>query len=194
MRLQPLNAAITRETYKGAKAATYDRDREHEDKWRREHAAVAEFLKGAQGTVLDIPVGTGRFLPLYAMMGLPFLGMDVSDDMMRKARCKVDGADIFHGDIFAIPLANNAVQTAVCIRLLNLMTQNEMKAAMLELGRVASRRIILSIRTGDSVHRQHRSWTHTHAAFDHIVKAIGMRAVAERPAGKAGYRVVMLQR
>lgn len=199
MKLPPLNAEVTRKTYRGAKADTYDRDRVRESKWQRENDAVKEFLLSGGGgvgsmTLLDIPVGTGRFLKLYRELGIKAIGMDVSEDMMRQARVKDPEADIRYGDIFDIPLQDNSVEVAVCIRLLNLITEDEMVRAVKELGRVARDAIIVSIRTGSECHRKRRSWTHREGVWQEVVSGIGMHVVAERAAKGRDYRVVLLER
>jgi len=190
--LPELNAAVTRETYRGEKAATYDEARDREAKWRREHDAVTEFLQGAAGTVLDIPVGTGRFLSLYRELGLEAVGFDVSDEMLSLARQKDAAARLDQGDIFGIPLPNKSVDTAVCVRLLNLITEDEMVMAIKELARVTRDRMILSIRTGDAIGRKTRSWTHRETAFHAAVEAIGMYVRAARMAHKGNYRVILI--
>jgi hypothetical protein len=55
-----------RDKYHGAISASYDADRTSRATWQSEHVIVAEFLEGfAEGTsLLDIPVGTSRFLEL----------------------------------------------------------------------------------------------------------------------------------
>jgi ubiquinone/menaquinone biosynthesis C-methylase UbiE len=187
-----LNAAVTRETYRGEKASSYDFNRDQEAKWRREHDAVTEFLQGAAGTVLDIPVGTGRFLSLYHNLGLEVIGFDVSDEMLAQAREKDASARLDQGDIFGIPLPDKSVDTAVCVRLLNLITEDEMVMAIKELGRVTRDRIILSIRTGDAIGRKTRSWTHRDKVFRDAVEATGMYVRAARMAHKNNYNVVLI--
>jgi ubiquinone/menaquinone biosynthesis C-methylase UbiE len=187
-----LNADITRRTYFGEKASRYDEGRETEEKWQREHAAVRDFL--AQGTVLDIPVGTGRFLSLYREMGLTFKGMDVSEEMMAQAWAKDPAADISFGDIMRIPLPDRSVDIAVCIRLLTLIDTPDMVAAMKELGRVARSRIILSIKTAKEKRMERRSVIHSDKDFRSVVDEIGFRVVDERMARAPEYRVLLCQR
>ena len=73
-----------------------------------EHQAVAGFLSQLDpgSCVLDIPVGTGRFIPLYNNLGLRATGVDASIDMLGEARAMADrvGAEMSldEGDIFAL--------------------------------------------------------------------------------------------
>jgi len=187
-----LNAAVTRKTYFGEKASRYDEGRETEEKWQREHAAVRGFLTA--GSVLDIPVGTGRFLSLYREMGLTFTGMDVSEEMMAQARAKDPEAEVVFGDIMSIPLPDRSVDIAVCIRLLTLIDTPDMIGAMKELGRVARQRIILSIKTAREKRVERRSVIHPEKAFNRVVDEIGFRVVEKRMARPPEYRVMVLCR
>lgn len=160
-----LNAAITRTTYFGEKARVYDAKNMETDKRAREAAALREFLVNASGTVLDIPVGTGHFIPLYEALGLSVIGMDVSTEMMDQARAKAPEADLRYGDILQIPLADWEVDVAVCIRLLSLIDTDEMVLAIKELGRVASQCVIFSMKVGKQKVIQNRSITHREDVF-----------------------------
>ena len=113
------------DTYYGDHAKNYEAARENEPAWRGEHAAVARLLRN--GPVIDCPVGTGRFVELYRSRGLDFLGVDVSDDMLRIARER--GGEHVRGSIFALP--DRKFGTAVCIRLFQWLEPHEVCAAML---------------------------------------------------------------
>lgn len=192
--MRPLNAEVTRKTYYGAKASTYDHGRGTEDRWLRENAAVASFMRGVSGSVLDIPVGTGRFLHLYRGLGLSVIGMDVSEEMMRQARAKDPTAVLCYGDIMKIGMSDQAVDTAVCIRLLSLITEFEMAAAMRELARVTRDRLIISLRIGPTIQRKNRSWRHRTGEFGRIIAALGFRITAQRLVREPDERVFLLER
>jgi ubiquinone/menaquinone biosynthesis C-methylase UbiE len=186
------SAARARAYYRGTVAAQYDAKRQRQEKWRCENDAVADLLEGAAGRVLDIPVGTGRFLSLYRGVGLAVIGMDANRDMLAQARKKDRRSDLRLGDIFAIDLPDKAVETAVCVRLLNLMGEAEMQMALRELQRVASKRIVLSMRTG--VVAKHkpgaRGQTQRHAAF--LDALDGWRVDTSRRILKNNYRIYRL--
>jgi len=57
-------------------------------KWRREQEVVASFLKELPrgAIILDVPVGTGRFIPCYRETALRWYGLDISRDMLREAK------------------------------------------------------------------------------------------------------------
>jgi len=160
-----LNAMVTRATYFGEKARVYDAKNAATDKRKREGAALREFMADASGTVLDIPVGTGHFLPFYAALGLNVIGMDVSVEMMDQARVKMPEVDLRYGDVLQIPLSDLEVEIAVCIRLLSLIDTDEMVLAVKELGRVAVQVVICSLKVGKEKVVKNRSITHPIAIF-----------------------------
>jgi len=160
-----LNAAITRMTYFGEKARVYDAKNAETDKRAREAAALREFLVNASGTILDIPVGTGHFIPLYEALGLNVIGMDVSSEMMNQARVKAPETNFVYGDILQIPLPDLSVEVAVCIRLLSLIDTDEMASAIKELGRVASHFVIFSMKVDKQKVIKNRSITHPEVSF-----------------------------
>jgi ubiquinone/menaquinone biosynthesis C-methylase UbiE len=171
---KPLDLKSARNCYYGKKAFTYDANRENDEKWLKELYAVEKILKAlGGGRVLDIPCGTGRFFEIYKKLGMDFLGMDVSEDMMLQARAKYPEANVMFGDIAHIPLADNAVDHSVCVRLLEKMPEAEMAAVIKELARVSSKRIICSLVTGDHVERRNRAWMHRLDAFKEAVASAG---------------------
>ena len=112
--------------YTGATATGYEARRTSTAKWLSEQIAVAELLRvvPSGATVLDIPVGTGRFLELYQERGLKVAGRDISPDMLRAARNKlneVGGLDcsLELADIRTIPDADDQYDCVLSIRFLN---------------------------------------------------------------------------
>lgn len=82
MRKTPSESAYTSDV-----AHSYDSDREVEDIWQIEQKyiekEVNDFIKDAK--LLDIPIGTGRFIPVYERRGIQVLGVDISSDMLAEA-------------------------------------------------------------------------------------------------------------
>jgi ubiquinone/menaquinone biosynthesis C-methylase UbiE len=143
-------ARHTAAKYRGDTARGYEDRRAGQPKWAAEQAAVDGMLMSfpAGTTVLDIPVGTGRFLPLYALRGFKVTGIDISDDMIAQARAKgpVDGVEIRRGDIFSIDIPDASVDLVLAIRIMNLIDASDMVRALGELQRVARGSIIFNIR------------------------------------------------
>jgi GAF domain-containing protein len=73
--------------YEGDAAEHYDESRKNRTVFNWEEHIVGELLKEAPtGTrVLDVPVGTGRFIPTYVRLGLEVVGLDFSRDMLDEA-------------------------------------------------------------------------------------------------------------
>jgi len=184
-----LNAAITRTTYYGEKARVYDAKNAETDKRSREAAALREFLVNASGTVLDIPVGTGHFLPLYKALGLNVIGMDVSAEMMNQAKTKAPEADLRYGDILQIPLSDSAVEIAICIRLLSLIDTDEMVIALKELGRVVSQLVIFSMKVAKQKVIQNRSITHKEDVFHKARMDAGLQIEDVRMIRKSNFLI-----
>jgi hypothetical protein len=124
-------------------------------RWARETVAVNDFV--FSGPVLDCPVGTGRFVPIYHNRELPCVGVDLSADMLAEARRKYPSLELCKGSIFGLPFTNKQFATAVCVRLLDWLTPEEMAQAVAELRRVAHI-LVVSIRYG--VERCELNWTH----------------------------------
>lgn len=138
-----IGAANIRDYYRGDYARKYDRRSLH-PKWAREQETVERWLSmiGGNADVLDIPVGTGRFLEAYDRLGLCAIGMDVSDDMMALARRKCPWADLRYGDILDIPMDDGSVDCVVAVRILSWFTRSEMERAVRECARVSKSWII----------------------------------------------------
>lgn len=180
-----IGADVIRNKYTGRTAEIYD-GRAGQPKWNAENAAMARFLDriGPGASVLDIPVGTGRFLVDYRSRGMPAIGMDVSHDMMAQARLKVPDADLRYGDILAIDLPDASVDVAVAIRIMSWLKIAEMRQALSELARVSRRWIV----TGGGRSSERRTIARDVAGF-----ALIDEAVIDRDAC-GDYTLVLLQR
>lgn len=185
--------AETADRYRGAAARDYDATRRHQAKWKREAEYLRVALNGASGTVLDIPIGTGRFIPIYHELGFKYvIGMDVSKDMLDQAR-KRGGATLQIGSVLDIPMVSGLVDWAVCIRLLNLISEDEMKQAVRELCRVSRAGVVLSIRLGNEPTRRTMSITQTFEAFEAAIPD-GWKVAGDLDMGDGGYRMIKLER
>jgi ubiquinone/menaquinone biosynthesis C-methylase UbiE len=144
-----------RERYTGSEASRYEEKRNKSQVWKAEQAAIEKLVE--RGPVLDVPIGTGRYLPIYERKGIWPHGLDVSLDMIAEARKKRPNLEYKQGSILDIPHADQSFGTAVCTRLLNWLEPAEMQRAIAELFRVAHD-VVFSIRIGKEV--QHTTITH----------------------------------
>jgi ubiquinone/menaquinone biosynthesis C-methylase UbiE len=141
-----------RERYSGEAAKKYEAIRAKGRKWQRETTAVTEILSKLprRSTLLDSPVGTGRFVPLYREFNFKVVGVDISDDMLAEARAKIAeyGADMIalQGDALDLQLPDGAFQAGVCMRFFNWLAWPEVEQVFGELSRVVRSHLILGIR------------------------------------------------
>lgn len=154
---------VTGDKYYGQAAERYDAERENSVRWATENAAVAAFVDA--GPVLDVPLGTGRYVPIYRKKGLDFLGADISRDMLAVANRR-HGYLGYKASILALPYADQSFATAVCTRMLDWLPPAEMERAVAELRRVA-RTLIVTLRHG----AEGISINYTHA-LDRFYQAI----------------------
>src|SRR5436305_1099628 len=130
-------------SYVGEFASDYE-DVRHGQKWDSEHEAIVELLEHVeQGShVLDVPVGTGRFLSHLHARNFSVVGVDASVDMLTLALAanKTIGANfpLLEGDIFSLPFDDATFALVVCIRFLNLVNRANLERAVRELVRVSS--------------------------------------------------------
>lgn len=88
-----------------------------------EQREVAEILKIAQvkgKKVLDIGCGYGKFSKywLEGKAGL-IIGLDFSEEMIKKAKSKFNGCHFVVGDAFSVPLKDKSVDIVACIGVTN---------------------------------------------------------------------------
>ncbi len=144
-------AVKTSERYFGQRAKEYDKQRSWKPKWKAEEQAVRELLEPLKaGTrILDIPCGTGRFIPLYKRFAA--ICLDVSEEMLLQVRGEPDcsSLQVRTGDIFDIHLPDKSIDVSISIRFMNLIKPSDMKLALKELARVTRATIAFTMRIGD---------------------------------------------
>lgn len=134
--------------YDARRAANYERQRVSQPEWQAELTLVARLVSGLAPGVrwLDIPAGTGRFLPIYAAQRIVPIGLDQSPDMLTEARRKGRWAQLIHGSIFddLRPLIGT-VDYSLCLRLFNWLTPDEARAAFGRLADVTTQAIWIGL-------------------------------------------------
>lgn len=136
--------------YRGDVASGYDAKRETQSKWLAENlimeSMLAHFPKGTR--VLDIPIGSGRFIPLYEKLGFSVLGLDINKDMLDVAARKVTGDSVTlrEGNVLSIDLPNQICDVAICIRMFRWLSPEDVQIALRELQRVSRKWIIFNAR------------------------------------------------
>jgi len=137
--------------YTGSVATCYDKDRVVEPLWALEQDYLKKWTATLPiGTVLiDVPVGTGRFLEFYRQHQLHVYGIDVSADMIAQARLKLgesgDWCNLSVGDAEKLLLPDRAVDCVVCWRLAHLLPASILLRILQEFCRVARKEIVIEI-------------------------------------------------
>jgi ubiquinone/menaquinone biosynthesis C-methylase UbiE len=148
-----VDAHTLKDRYYGSLAATYDRERVNTPLWNREQEAVERFLKGmGRGlSVIDAPIGTGRFLSAYHNLAMQVTGLDASTEMLAQAAEKADtlgaAASFQQGDLRRLPFDDGTFDIGVCIRFLNWVKGADLDACIRELSRVTKGSVLLGIRS-----------------------------------------------
>lgn len=203
--------------YHGAIVENYEAKRVNDPKWTTEQAIIEGMLSDlpAGSTVLDCPVGTGRFLHFYAQRGLRFIGMDRSGDMLVQSALKLltedqvatwvqasnergtilpfqlrdIGSYLIIGDACKTGLNDKCVDAAVVCRLTRWLIEEQGPAgivAMLkEMQRVSRQRIIVTVRV------ENHKW----AVSRHLVNSAldGWQIARDERGHEDAYRVLMLE-
>lgn len=128
--------------YYGDVAKRYDWCRRKQPHWGREIELVSELA--TEGPVLDVPLGTGRFIPRYRDRGLKFEGLDISADMVAEAKKKHGQFPYRIGTVLDMPYKDQQFKTLVCVRLTMHLKPDELVRAFAEMNRVA-RTVVVSL-------------------------------------------------
>lgn len=190
-------------------AASYERDRQEEEHWLLENRYVRNYFEAREGgALLDLPVGTGRFIDAYPT-STSVLGVDISEAMLGQAQAKVAAGrqiTLRLGDGANLPFVASASQDwVVCFRLLHLLDTLQRRAFLRELARVLRGEALVQVylapappplwrRVVGKVVSQLRRWVRpmraefpwshiksyplTEAQFYELVASVGLRIVA----------------
>lgn len=138
--------------YYDSTAAEYLRKRAHRPDWHEEALVLGHLLSELpnQLEILDIPFGTGRFMPLYASKLFKVKGIDISSDMLEIAqtynRPDIAKFEAITGDATDLPLADSCIDLVVSYRFLGyILTVERAKLAIQEFVRVSRSYVILQL-------------------------------------------------
>lgn len=135
------------------RATNYDRDRRHQISWGEEQEALAELAAelGKGLSVLDVPVGSGRFFPVYSELGWEPTGLDISNDMLEVARKR--STELFQylpllqrGKAEKLPFNDESFDVVVCFRFLqSIISFGKARRVIGELSRVSRKYAVLHL-------------------------------------------------
>lgn len=141
------------EQYKGGVASSYDAKRSGDPKWVKEQEVIEDLfnkVSKSQLKVLDVPVGTGRFVPLYKKNDWLVTGMDISEDMLKEAKEKARehsfDMEIAQGSIFDLAKGDSVFDLVVCIRFLNWINFKDFSKVVGNLAKTSKEHLILGVR------------------------------------------------
>ena len=129
--------------YHGNVAAGYLEKRLQQKSWHAEQAVVQELLaKLPRGIdVLDVPVGTGRFVAMFLERGMTVTGLDISQDMLDEARRALgddyDRCTMLRGGAENMPFPDDSFGLVVCFRFFGLIPMSLSQRVLGEIRRVA---------------------------------------------------------
>lgn len=110
-------------------------------------ARLAFDLVGPEAAILDVPCGNGRFFDIFSQSRQLTMA-DYSENMLKACREKHSpgkNVQLIRSDIAALPLSDDSVDLAFCMRLFHHMTTDAMRSAALrELARVSRKYVALS--------------------------------------------------
>jgi ubiquinone/menaquinone biosynthesis C-methylase UbiE/DNA-binding transcriptional ArsR family regulator len=128
------------QTYFKAHAAEWDSIRALHVAESQVEAAMDEALgEGLFDVLVDLGTGTGRILELFGPRAGKALGFDLNHDMLAYARTKLEraglsNAQVRHGDLYNVPLADEAADAVVLHQVLHFL--DDPAAAVAEAARV----------------------------------------------------------
>jgi len=140
--------------YRGRNAEKYEAKRQG-PMWAAEAQAFQRLFDWVQpASVLDCPLGTGRWIGLYQKRGASVVGLDLSGEMLTEAARKVsEGADVRFsiGDLLQPgdnPALRRCYDLVVCTRFLHWLRQDEILGLLGRFQSTGSRFLIISAFVG----------------------------------------------
>jgi ubiquinone/menaquinone biosynthesis C-methylase UbiE len=138
--------------YHGQVAAGYDAKRMNDPKWTCEQRIIEEWLgelpDGA--TVLDAPMGTGRFMDICARKKFQLFGLDRQGDMLQQALIKAKGIGYDFkfkvGNVLETGMPDKSVDATLNIRITRWLSPDENVLLMKEMQRISRSKIIWTAR------------------------------------------------
>jgi ubiquinone/menaquinone biosynthesis C-methylase UbiE len=192
-----VTAENTAKKYAGQMAANYEQKRSKQLRWKHENKAVQDILTRYHSkikTILDAPVGTGRFLKVCNEFGFTVVGYDSSAEMLALAKRKRLAGKLLEADIRKLPDKSRSFDACLCVRLLDLIPEDAMQEVLTELCRVTKRYLILTIRLGDEYVAKVNTATHDARRFTALHQKLGFIVVEDVQIFKQGWHVLCLER
>lgn len=139
--------------YYSQRARNYDQDRAAQPSWMAEFEALEKVAAklGRDLHIADMPVGTGRFFPIYEKLNWQVTGLDVSRDMLmmseKSAEKSLSNLYFSHvADARRLSFSDESFDGVVCFRFLqSIVDFGDAQLALGEMARVAKYWVILHL-------------------------------------------------
>lgn len=149
-----MDSDTLKKRYTGSPVSEYEKVRKDSIDWSNEQRIVENLLFDIVNedirSILEVPVGTGRFFGIYDNLSMNVLGIDASEDMMNQAKKKLTNESnikLRKGDILNLDVSNFNPDIVICIRLLNWFDIKNMEKALFNLNKVNPKYIIIGAYT-----------------------------------------------
>lgn len=175
--------------YYGRVAEIYNQKRQRQKWWHVEHEEMRSLLatlpKGL--SVVDIPFGTGRFVPLYHDRGHKISGLEISGHMVAAAQKDLGeqfkGCDVRIGSALDLPFEDDSFDLIVSTRFLsNIITYGEASKALKEFSRVTRKYGIIQL--GHNIGKTSKP------ALDQTMDTIMSKSAVDRMLREFGFKVM----
>ncbi|MBB4303853.1 SAM-dependent methyltransferase [Rhodobium orientis] len=146
-----MTTAKIEDRYYGSVVSEYDQARAKTERWWLEDAAVRKYLENHKNaSVLDLPVGTGRFMSAYKALEMKLNAVDVSDAMLNRARefaQELDYQDgtFATGDALKPQPPEFESDVGVCMRFLNWLARPNAEMAFMNIAAASKRAMIFGV-------------------------------------------------
>lgn len=180
--------------YYGEIASGYNAKRENDLKWVIEQRIIEEMVSGmpSGSWVLDVPVGTGRFLECYKRNNYIVRAVDKSPDMLQQAvqqakRLQFDPYKIgfAQGSVLDLGMPSKSVDAAVMCRLTRWLSPDECVVALKSLQSIAREKVIFTARVRN--HQHARTYELIHSALE------GWTIARDEAGADLDYRIIELR-
>jgi len=154
---KPFSAYPAKFRYQGETARGYLKKRASNRQWKQEQEVFQRVIGRIpfSSTLLDAPIGTGRFLDYYLEADHNVYGLDISKDMLALTselqKGKKNDACLVQADTEFLPICDEAFDYVICARFLNWIPLNIFRDMLSEFQRVTRHGLIFEIRVRRSI-------------------------------------------
>ncbi|TGL59769.1 class I SAM-dependent methyltransferase [Leptospira ognonensis] len=135
-------------------AKSYESNRVNDRFWKWEHETLSKILQDGKkiNTIVDCPVGTGRFFSIYKTLNAKITGVDISPDMLKESKNKMellgisDQVKLLSSDLLDYKKEEyGEADLFISFRLFHLITPTKIEAMVNKIASVSKDFVILQI-------------------------------------------------